>query len=107
MKDIKEKIRKSREKLTEILDYIADLPYTREIDIFSQKIEEAIMWTYRIVALEYAAEFNGINDEDFDNDEDNDEEDDKFSDTLITDSIKEGGLTESKIRDLVKKALYS
>lgn len=106
MKDIKDKIRDSREKLTEILDYIADLPDTREMDIFSQKIEEAIMWTYRIVALEYREEFDKINDKDFD-DEDNDEDDNEFSDTLITDSIKEGGLTESKIRDLVRKALYS
>lgn len=103
MKEVKEKIRESRERLTEILDYVADLPDTREIDIFTQKIEEAIMWTYRIVALEYREEFDKINDEDFDSDED----DNKFSDTLITDSIKEGGLTESKIRDLVKKALYS
>ena len=105
MKDIKEKIRKSREKLTEILDYVADLPYTREMDIFTQKLEEAIMWTYRIVALEYREELDKINDEDFDEDED--EDNDEFSDTLITDSIKEDGLTESKIRDLVRKALYS
>lgn len=106
MEIVKEKIRKSREKLTEILDYVADLPDTREIDIFTQKIEGAIMWTYRIVALEYREEFDKINDEDFDN-EDNDEDDNEFSDTLITDSIKEDGLTESKIRDLVRKALYS
>jgi hypothetical protein len=105
MEIVKEKIRKSREKLTEILEYVADLPYTREVDIFTQKIEEAIMWTYRIVALEYREELDKINDEDFDDEED--EDNDEFSDTLITDSIKEDGLTESKIRDLVRKALYS
>lgn len=105
MEIVKEKIRKSRERLTEILDYVADLPYTREVDIFTQKIEEAIMWTYRIVALEYREELDKINDEDFDDEED--EDGNEFSDTLITDSIKEEGLTESKIRDLVRKALYS
>jgi len=32
----------------------------RELDIISQKLEEAIMWTYRVVALEKESEMEEV-----------------------------------------------
>lgn len=51
------KVREIREKLVDLQVEIANLMEEptdtyRELDILSQKLEEAIMWTYRIVALE-------------------------------------------------------
>lgn len=103
MENIKEKIRESRKTLTQILNNVADLPNTREIDIFTQKIEEAILWSHRIVALEYREEYDEASKEDFNVKADSND----FSQNLITDCIKETGLTDEQIRNLVKKALYS
>lgn len=51
------KIREVREKLVALQAEVTKLmekstKACRELDITSQKIEEAIMWTYRITALE-------------------------------------------------------
>lgn len=51
------KVREIREKLVDLQVEIANLMEEptetyRELDIISQKLEEAIMWTYRVVGLE-------------------------------------------------------
>lgn len=51
------RVREIRERLVDLQVEIANLMEKptetyRELDIISQKLEEAIMWTYRVVALE-------------------------------------------------------
>lgn len=81
------KVREIREKLIDLQVEIANLMEEptdtyRELDIISQKLEEAIMWTYRVVGLE---KFDSLKKEDTDIKESENEnfDIDKFIEFLV------------------------